>query len=99
MASGANFDVVIPAGGEIDGEYASVAGTAIRALAPVGIDRRPVLQVVVDALRNSGKVGSIVVVGPEALAASVENVDQWLPEPAGGGPITGGPANILAGCG
>jgi len=92
------FDVVIPAGGLIDGEFAAAAGTTIRALAPAGAGRRPVLQVVVAALRESNKVGKIVVVGPEELRSRVEGVDQWLGEPVQeAGQITGGPANILAG--
>jgi len=96
MASETKFDVVIPAGGEIDGDYATEAATTIRALAPVGAGQRPVLQVVVDALRDSNKFGKIVVVGPDALQSNINGVDKWLPEPTGGA-ITGGPGNILSG--
>jgi CTP:molybdopterin cytidylyltransferase MocA len=91
--------VVIPAGGEIDGDYASLAGTEIRALAPIGADRPPVLQIVVDALRGSGKTGTIIVVGPDTLKSRIDGVDLWLPEgPLAGHPeISAGPANVLRG--
>ena len=94
------LDVVIPAGGLIDGDYAAAAGTSIRALAPVGADKKPVVQVVVDALRASGRVGRIVVAGlpgamPAALGGHVLLVPESSPEGLEG--ISGGPANILAG--
>jgi len=85
------FDAVIPAGGALDGEYRVRAGTTLRAMSPIGESGRPVLQFVVDALRNSGQVGRIIVVGDESLTSHVGNVDVCLPE-AGSGP-----ANILRG--
>ena len=90
------FDVVIPAGGLIDGEFAEDAGTTVRALAPVGNSRRPVLRVVVDALRQCDRVDKIVCVGPDAIQDKVKGVDRWLPEPIPSG-IPQGPANILKG--
>lgn len=72
-------DVVIPAGGSIPVDYAQVAGTAFRALAPLGPDRRPVLQVVVDALRASGAVRRIVCVAAPSIPEVIRGVDQWLP--------------------
>lgn len=84
-------DVVIPAGGSISENYARIVGTQYRALAPVGPERRPVMQIVVDALRASGSVGRIVGVAAGPVAAAIDDVDLWLPAAAGG------PANILRG--
>ncbi len=84
-------DVVIPAGGSIDEGYARAIGSPFRALAPLGPDRVPVLQHVVDTLRASGAAGRIIVVAPSPVADVIEGVDEWL--------IAGdsGPANIRAG--
>ena len=84
-------DVVIPAGGVIDEEYARKIGTPIRALAPLGTAATPVMQRVVDALRGCGRVRKIIGVGDGTVAASVIGVDSWLPA----GPS--GPLNILRG--
>ncbi len=72
------YDVVIPAGGTIDAEFAKMIGTPWRALAPLGPDRTPVLQVVVDALRASGCVRRIVCLAPEGMGSSIQGVDIWL---------------------
>jgi hypothetical protein len=84
-------DVVIPAGGSIDEGYARAIGSPFRALAPLGPDRVPVLQHVVDTLRASGAAGRIIVVAPSPVADVIEGVDEWL--------LAGdsGPANIRAG--
>jgi hypothetical protein len=84
-------DVVVPAGGQISKSYAAMIGTPCRALAPLGPDRTPVMQVVVDALRASGAVRRIVGVAAEAVADRITGVDLWLP--AG----DSGPANIWSG--
>jgi len=76
------WDVVIPAGGTISVEYAQRLGTPFRALAPLGPERRPVMQIVVDALRASGVVRRIVGVAPDGVTAHIMGVDAWLP--AGG---------------
>lgn len=73
------YDVVIPAGGTIDSEYAQLIGTPCRALAPFGPARTPVLQIVVDALRASGCVRRIVCVAPRHIADGIGGVDLWLP--------------------
>ncbi len=85
------LDVVIPAGGTIDADFAGRIGSPYRALAPLGPDGTPVLQNVVNALRSSGKFGQIVCVAPDAVQQIIHGVDHWLP--------TGdsGPQNILAG--
>lgn len=92
------FDVVIPAGGEIDGDYAERAGARVRALAPTGPNREPVLQVVVNALRSSGNAGTIIVVGPNELRGNIDGVDLWLPEGLPDTPqIQAGPGNVIRG--
>lgn len=85
------FDVVIPAGGTIDAEFAARIGSPYRALAPLGPEKTPVLQHVINSLRQSGAVGQIVCAAPEAVQSAVDGVDLWLPD--GGS----GPQNILAG--
>jgi GTP:adenosylcobinamide-phosphate guanylyltransferase len=72
-------DVVIPAGGSIPEAYAHAAGTPYRALAPLGPERRPVLQIVVDALRSSGTIRRIVCVAAPPVTATINGVDHWLP--------------------
>jgi len=99
--------VVIPAGGTLQGTYRTLAGTPHRALAPIGISARPVLQVVVDALRSSDCTRRIIVVGDQALCKAVTGVDTWLDEneasgtaaheTGSGSNLSGGPANILRG--
>ncbi len=85
------YDVVVPAGGTINAAYAQAIGSPCRALAPFGPQRRPVLQIVCDALRASGSVGRIIVVAPDAAQEKITGVDAWLPA----GPS--GAQNILAG--
>ncbi len=85
------FDVVIPAGGTIDADFAARIGSPYRALAPLGESGTPVLQHVVDTLRASGVVGKIVCAAPDAVQSAVSGVDAWL---AAG---DSGPQNILAG--
>jgi len=84
-------DVIIPAGGTISAAYAEKIGSPHRALAPLGPARVPVLQCVVDTLRQSGCAGRIVCVAPPGVAARINDVDTWLP--AG----DRGPDNILRG--
>ena len=85
------WDVVIPAGGTISAEYAQAIGTNVRALAPLGPERRPVMQIVVNALRQSGIVRHIVGVAPDAMTERITGVDVWLP--AG----NSGPDNVRRG--
>lgn len=72
------YDVVVPAGGTIDSDFARLIGTPWRALAPLGPARTPVLQVVVDALRASGCVRRIVCVAPQHISAEIVGADTWL---------------------
>ncbi|WP_119319180.1 molybdenum cofactor guanylyltransferase [Capsulimonas corticalis] len=85
------MDAVIPAGGEIDAAYQDAAGSRHRALAPIGRSQTPVMQIVVDALRGSGAVASIIAVGHPDLQSKIQGVDRWIDA------APSGPENILAG--
>lgn len=87
----AAWDAVIPAGGTISAEYARALGTPVRALAPLGPERRPVMQIVVDALRASDAVRRIVGIAADSVSERITGVDAWLP--AG----DSGPDNIRRG--
>lgn len=70
-----SYAAVITAGGRVDGEFASVLGTPVKALAPFG--SATFLQIAIDALRGAG-VDRIAVVGGaqvrEVCAGAVEQV-------------------------
>jgi CTP:molybdopterin cytidylyltransferase MocA len=84
------IDVVLPAGGRIDGPFAREAGTEAKAL--LRLNGRTLLARTLDALRGVERVRRIVVVGPEAaLEASAGVADFALPE------AETGPANVLKG--
>lgn len=72
-------DVVVPAGGQISARYALEIGTPFRALAPLGPDRKPVMQAVIDALRASGAVRRIIGIAAEPVSDTITDVDMWLP--------------------
>lgn len=84
-------DVVLPAGGRISGEFAHLAGTEIKAL--IRFEEETILRRTIRALRDSGCVDRIVVIGPEeALAEARESgADLMLAEGATG------PDNIYRG--
>ncbi len=86
------IDVLLPAGGRIDGEFAEDVGVNVKAL--IEIDGLTVLERTMDALRSTGIVRRVIVVGPEEIAKHhcAELADAVLPE---GG--DSGPANILKG--
>ncbi|MES2464301.1 MAG: nucleotidyltransferase family protein [Armatimonadota bacterium] len=67
---------VITAGGRISGEFSSATGTAIKAT--VTIEGRLMVERVLDALRESGRVAEpVIVVGPrEALKAALTLPDE-----------------------
>lgn len=58
-------DAILPAGGRLDPETAARAGTEVKALATFG--GRTILERTIDALRESGSVRRIVVIGPALL--------------------------------
>lgn len=83
--------MVLPAGGRIEGEFAQQAGTEIKALIP--FHQETILRRTLRALRDSGCVGRIVVIGPQEVLAEAEacGADLTLPEGATG------PENIFRG--
>lgn len=72
-------DIVVPAGGEIDAEFAERIGSPHRALAPLGPSKTPLLQHMVDTLRAAQPGARIICVAPPEAAAVVTGVDLWLP--------------------
>ena len=90
-SAGFGYDIVIPAGGTIDTDYAEAIGSLCRALAPLGPEQRPVLQCVIDTLRETGYARRIFAAAPPAVRETITGVDLWLP--AG----DSGAQNILAG--
>lgn len=78
------YDVVIPAGGTIDAAYAQAIGTPYRVLAPMGLDRRPLLQEIIGTLRATGLTRRVIVVAPLVVQKAVSGVDLWLPAGASG---------------
>lgn len=64
----ARFDLILPAGGRIDGEFARQVGTEWKAL--IEFEGRTILERQIDAFRASGVVDRIAVIGPEELLAS-----------------------------
>ena len=91
MSRAETFEVIIPAGGTIDAAYARRIGTEYRALAPLGVERVPVMQRVVNALRDSGCVRRIIGVAPPAVQEAITGVDEWRTS------VDSGPDNIRAG--
>jgi CTP:molybdopterin cytidylyltransferase MocA len=58
-------DVVLPAGGRITGDFAQQAGTHIKAL--IVFDGETILRRTIRALRTSGSIARIAVIGPEEV--------------------------------
>ena len=82
--SDALIDVVLPAGGRIAGEFARVSGQEIKAL--IALKNKTVLRHTIEILRDTGRIGKIVTVGPEETQAEARNAgaDAALPEGASG---------------
>lgn len=76
----AGYDVVIPAGGQIDAEFSRVVGVSSKAL--IKFEGHTVLRRTIEALRGSGQIGRIVVVGSEAVCSHEDATlaDAVLPE-------------------
>lgn len=85
------FDAIIPAGGRLDESFAKVVGTPSKAL--IKFDDTTILEKTIQALRESGRIDRVVVVGSREVLNSraVEKADEALPE--GGS----GPENIFRG--
>ncbi len=77
-------DIVIPAGGEIDAKFAERIGSPYRTLAPLGPNKTPLLQVIVNTLRGAVPDAKIICVAPDAVRQAVTGVDVWLPAGASG---------------
>lgn len=79
-------DAILPAAGRICGAFAAEAGVGGKALVPVG--GHPVLEHTLRVLRASGRIGRIVVVGPDEIARhpAARLADAVLPETGGSGP-------------
>jgi hypothetical protein len=83
-------DVILPAGGRIEGDFAREAGAEVKALIPLG--RRTLLDTVLEAVRATGYVNRAVVVGPDAVQKHADSsADAFLPERGSG------PENIFHG--
>lgn len=87
----AKLDVVIPAGGVVEQEFARVIGTDSKAL--VKFDEVSVLRRTIEALRASPVVGRIVVVGSKSVVDSEDAKLADIVLPATGS----GPTNIMVG--
>lgn len=87
----AKLDVVIPAGGTIDEEFARVVGTDSKAL--IKFNDQSVLKRTIDTLKSSPVVGRVVVVGSPTVMKStdVQLADHAIPA------VGSSPANIKAG--
>lgn len=76
------YSAVITAGGRVDGEFASVTGTPIKALAP--LRGKTFLRITIDALRESGVERIAVVGGAEVRQACAGAVERIVDESARG---------------
>lgn len=87
----AGFDVVIPAGGEIDEGFSRVVGVKSKAL--IKLNDKTVLRHTIEALRACSQIGRIVVVGSAEVIQheDAQLADARLPETGSS------PANIWAG--
>ena len=85
------IDAILPAGGRIEGNFATEAGVELKAL--IRFSESTILERTVAALRATGQVERIVVIGPEELRDVLKNSDiqALLPEGASG------PDNIYRG--
>lgn len=77
-----SYSAVITAGGRVDGEFAGVLGTPIKALAPFG--NATLLQITIDALRGAGAGRIAVVGGADVRSACSGSIEQFIDESADG---------------
>ncbi|MCC7229468.1 MAG: nucleotidyltransferase family protein [Fimbriimonadaceae bacterium] len=78
------FDAIVPAGGMIDGPFADKAGTQVKAL--ITFNGSTILETVLKALRESGKIRNIVVIGSPEVRAMAANFAAVGLEPGETGP-------------
>jgi CTP:molybdopterin cytidylyltransferase MocA len=74
---------VITAGGRVGGEYAALAGTSVKALAPVR--GATMLERIIGALREAGATQIAVVGGTEVRSACASRLDRFIDEGESGG--------------
>src|SRR5437870_2040178 len=84
-------DAILPAGGRIEGTFADEAGADIKAL--IRLDSETFLERTIRILRDSRRIGRIVVIGPDEVAnhSSARDADMALPE------AESGPENVYRG--
>lgn len=73
-----SYSAVITAGGRVDGEFAGVLGTPVKALAPFGDTN--FLQITIDALRGAGVERIAIVGGAQVRSACADRVEQFIDE-------------------
>lgn len=75
-----NFDVIMPAGGRINGAFAAETGVEVKALLPIG--ETTMLEHTLHELRASHQIGRCVVIGPDILKhhPSIDFADAVIPE-------------------
>ena len=78
------YDAIVPAGGTIDEPFAKLVGTSEKAL--IEIDGRKILDSVLSALRESGVIRNIAVVGSQAVQTLASKYDAAEVEPGQTGP-------------
>lgn len=87
----AKLDVIIPAGGTIDAEFARVVGTDSKAL--IKFNEQTVLKRTIETLKSSPVIGRVLVVGSPTVMKheDVQLADKAIPA------VGSSPANIKAG--
>lgn len=82
MKEATTYDVILPAAGRISGEFAAETGTEVKAL--IELAGQTVIERTLEAVRATGRVARVVVVGPAELTGhpSVRSADVVLPEGA-----------------
>ncbi len=58
-------DAILPAGGKLDAEFAAAAGTNVKAL--IKVNGKTFLDVAIEAVRGSGKIRNLIVIGGEEV--------------------------------
>lgn len=78
------FDAIVPAGGTIDPAFAAKVGTAEKAL--IEFNGKTILETTLRALRDSGKIRNIVVVGSPKIQAKAADFAAIGLDPGDSGP-------------
>ncbi|MCW5943423.1 MAG: nucleotidyltransferase family protein [Fimbriimonadaceae bacterium] len=84
------FDAIVPAGGTIDDAFAAEVGTPYKALVRFG--DATLLQLILGAIRETGRVKRILVIGPKAVQEHARPLADVVLDEG-----TSGPDNILRG--